>query len=67
MLKALAVSAVLAIFATVSAAPAFATKATKSQAWAEKRGHCMNVARGAYTIDKGRGWRSRFSACTAQR
>ena len=65
MWKVLVASAALA-FLAVSGAPAFAAKAGKSQTWAEKRGHCINQARGEYTIDKGRGWRSRFRACMVQ-
>jgi hypothetical protein len=63
MLKALVVSAALTIFMTVSAATAFAAQTTKSQVWAEKRGHCITEARGVYMSDKGRGFRSRFRAC----
>jgi hypothetical protein len=66
MWKVLVASAALVVL-TISGAPAFAAKAGKSQTWAEKRGHCITQARGEYTIDKGRGFRSRYRACMVQR
>jgi hypothetical protein len=67
MRKILIASAALALLTMGSGATAFAAKISKSEAWAEKRGHCITEARGIYMSDKGRGFRSRFRACMAQR
>ena len=60
---ALAGSLAFAAIVFIPTVTSAASKAAVNAAWQERRGHCMNEARGVNMSDRGRGWRSRFRAC----
>jgi TctA family transporter len=56
-------------FAAIVFLPTVTSAASRSAvnaAWQERRGHCINEARGINMSDRGRAWRSRFYACKAR-
>ena len=62
MLRTLTLAAMLVGFSLLHF-PQGAAAAMPSAAWQQKRGDCINAARGTYMRDRGRGWRSRYNAC----